>query len=86
VKGARQPCEAGNPFRHSRETEPLAEPFDRYTAYLDAHPERVDAVTKAARQSPSVLICFERSAADCHRSVLAERVAKQLGSGPVRAI
>lgn len=58
--------EAGNPFGHD---------LEKYAAHLDAHPQVVTRVADLAQKKTSLLLCFERNAADCHRSVLAPCVA-----------
>ena len=64
--------QAGNPFRHAPQ-------LGQYAEHLDAHPEAVEAVAAAAKAAPSVLLCFERNPAECHRTELARRVAAKLG-------
>ena len=68
--------EAGNPFRHD-DSAPWQ---SAYAAHLDAHPEIVERVAEAAKTATSVLVCFERDPRDCHRSILAERIASRFGT------
>ena len=63
--------EAGNPFRKELQR-------GQYEAHLDAHPEVIALVAEHARRAPSVLLCFERDPAQCHRTALAHRVAALL--------
>lgn len=63
---------AGNPFR--KEADALAQ----YRAFLGkAAVAEVAAVAKGHR---AALLCFCRDAGDCHRGILAPRVAKALGA------
>jgi uncharacterized protein (DUF488 family) len=58
--------------------------FDRYRReVLPAQPEAVRLVSERISERSSVLVCQEREACRCHRSHLAERVAKLTGL-PIR--
>ncbi len=65
---------AGNPFRHDE-----GDWHGKYEAHLDHDPEIVRVVAEAARGKAALLVCFEREPKECHRTPLAERVAKVLG-------
>jgi uncharacterized protein (DUF488 family) len=66
--------EAGNPFRHEGlESKAI---LAKYARHIDAHPEIVNQVATLARERPSALLCFEHDPSECHRSVLADRVAR----------
>jgi uncharacterized protein (DUF488 family) len=68
---------AGNPYRHDPERQTL---LQKYARHLDRHDEIVDEVAGAARGRRAALLCYEAEAPDCHRSVLAARVAARLNS------
>jgi uncharacterized protein (DUF488 family) len=64
---------AGNPFRHLRDD--LEACLGAYGARLDAMPEIVDVVIRAAAGRRSALLCVERHASSCHRSILGAKIA-----------
>lgn len=66
---------AGNPFRK----EP--DPIEKYRAFLPA--AAIGEVAEAVRGHRAALLCFCGTYAECHRSVLAPRVAKKLGVAAV---
>jgi uncharacterized protein (DUF488 family) len=70
--------EAGNPFRHA-EGASIGAILARYASHLDAHDEITARVAEVVAGATSALLCFERDAAQCHRTPLAERVARRLG-------
>lgn len=63
---------AGNPFRELK-GDP-ARTLALYAAHLDAHPEVIAEVEDAVAGKRSALLCYEASAHECHRSVLASRM------------
>jgi uncharacterized protein (DUF488 family) len=65
--------QAGNPYR--REEDALV----KYRAHLASAEDAVDDVVEAARGHRAVLLCYERHANECHRTILAVPVCKQLG-------
>jgi uncharacterized protein (DUF488 family) len=46
-----------------------------YQAHLDEAPDAVADCAALAKTEPVALLCFERDAKDCHRGLLAERLA-----------
>ena len=67
--------EAGNPYRDLR-----ADPkrcLRLYARYLDAHRAVLDAVEAAASERRSALLCLEAHPEGCHRSVIANRLARR---------
>lgn len=74
---------AGNPFRRERHDMPRDELLARYAAHLTRTRSAVAEVVETARGHRAALLCYEREAADCHRSVLAKRIARRLGAKPV---
>jgi uncharacterized protein (DUF488 family) len=48
-----------------------------YEDHLDAVPEAVDECSELAKAEPVALLCFERAAKDCHRGLLAARLAQR---------
>jgi uncharacterized protein YwgA len=46
---------------------------------LPTKPDEIDEVTKLLKAAPSVLVCMEKEAVDCHRSRLATRIADSTG-------
>ena len=66
--------DAGNPYRELR-----ADPkrcLRLYARYLDAHPAVLDAVEAAVSERRSALLCVEAGPECCHRSVIANRLAR----------
>ena len=66
------------------------ETVETLQAELGLHKERLEsaraaitAVVDAARGHRAALLCYERAPADCHRSVLAKRVARRLRVKPL---
>ena len=66
---------AGNPFR-PRNGQEIASSrcFELYKEYLTGSPEIVEEVLGIAKHSRIALFCYEASASDCHRGVLAAAV------------
>ncbi len=50
-----------------------------YNAYLTTVDDSVEVLYQMAVEEPCCLLCFERDAATCHRSVLADAVARRNG-------
>ena len=67
--------EAGNPF-HAEAASDLDATLARFRAHLGARPEIVRAVSAAMAGARSALLCAEANPAHCHRSLLAEALAK----------
>lgn len=66
------PRDARHRLRETGEWAPFA---PVYLAHLDGVPEAVADCTALAKAEPVALLCFERNAKDCHRGLLAERLA-----------
>lgn len=64
--------EAGNPYRN--ESDLLAK-YKKHIAKADAV---VEAVVEQARGKRAALLCYEAEPTECHRSLLAPRVAAKL--------
>lgn len=63
---------AGNPYRDQRAD--VARCLKLYAGHLQRSPEIVDEVLAAARGHRAALLCVERDACNCHRSVLAAQL------------
>ena len=79
---------AGNPKENRRTAPDLAECLRRYKIYLDGNPlgvlDLIEVVrTAAARNRTVCLTCFERDVSDCHRSILADVMKKELKIRPI---
>jgi uncharacterized protein (DUF488 family) len=79
---------AGNPKENRRTAPDLAECLRRYRIYLDENPtgitDLIDVIRTAASRNRTVcLICFERDADDCHRSILVDAMKKRIRIRPV---
>lgn len=70
--------EAGNPHHKQKHVLSRAQLLVKYRAYLAKAAGVVDEVVETARGHRAVLLCYEAEAADCHRSVLAPKVATKL--------
>ena len=90
--------EAGIAYRHFRElgcprslrneyrqTGDFATLASGYRDHLQASPESLQDITDLVHSSSTCLFCFEESASQCHRSLLAEEVAGA-ERGPVEVI
>jgi uncharacterized protein (DUF488 family) len=67
---------AGNPYRH--DDLPRDEMLAKYARYLAGMGPAIAEVADAARGRRAALLCYERAPSECHRSVLAKRVARRL--------
>lgn len=66
---------AGNPFRPRKGQEIASSRcFELYKEYLAGSPEIVEEVLGTAKHSRIALFCYEASASDCHRGVLAAAI------------
>jgi uncharacterized protein (DUF488 family) len=63
---------AGNPFR--RDDDALA----KYAAHVEASDGVVTEVAETARGKRAALLCYEADVAECHRGILAPKVAAKL--------
>lgn len=69
---------AGNPYR--REEIPRDELLAKYARYLADTGPAIAEVVNAARGHRVALLCYERAPSECHRSVLAKRIARRLSA------
>jgi uncharacterized protein (DUF488 family) len=79
---------AGNPKENRRTAPDMAECLRRYRVYLDENPagvvDLIEVVRTAASRNQTVcLTCFEKHVSDCHRSILVERMRRQIKLRPV---
>jgi uncharacterized protein (DUF488 family) len=70
--------EAGNPYRKLKDSIPRDELLAKYRAHIKGAPATVANVADQARGRRVALLCYEAEPAQCHRSLLAPRVAKLL--------
>jgi len=63
---------AGNPYRAQKHD--IERCLALYSRHLDSHPEAVAEVAGVLVGNTGVLLCFEAEAAECHRSILGERL------------
>lgn len=66
---------AGNPYRDQRGD--IERCLDLYRGHLRRSPHVVDAVLEAARGHRAALLCVERDACNCHRSIIATELRQQ---------
>jgi uncharacterized protein (DUF488 family) len=69
--------EAGNPYRRLKDTIPRGKLLAKYRAHLARADAAVASVAAQVRGRRVALLCYEADPADCHRSLLAPRVAKR---------
>jgi uncharacterized protein (DUF488 family) len=70
--------EAGNPYRRLKEDISRAELLAKYKTHLASARDAVTAVVAEAQGHRAALLCYEADPAECHRSLLAPRVARRL--------
>ena len=70
---------AGNPYRAEKDSIPRDELLAKYRRHLAGASDAIAAVVDAARGHRAALVCYERLPAECHRSILAQRVRRRLG-------
>ena len=70
--------EAGNPYRRLKDEIPRARLLAKYRKHLDRARDAVTNVATQARGRRVALLCYEADPVQCHRSLLAPRVAKRL--------
>ncbi|HEY5922806.1 MAG TPA: DUF488 domain-containing protein, partial [Kofleriaceae bacterium] len=71
--------QAGNPYRRLKDSISRDELLAKYKTHITGAREAVAQVAAQARGHRVALLCFEAEAQECHRSLLAPRVAKLLG-------
>jgi uncharacterized protein (DUF488 family) len=69
---------AGNPYRKQKDTLPRAQLLAKYKTHIAKADDVVDEVAAEAKGSRAALLCYEHEPAECHRSLLAPRVAAKL--------
>lgn len=75
--------QAGNPYRREKDDIPRDELLAKYTRYLAGAAQAITDVVDAARGRRVSLLCYEREPSECHRTILAKRIARRLGTKPV---
>jgi uncharacterized protein (DUF488 family) len=76
---------AGNPKQNRRTSRSATECLRRYKRYLFKNPRCLDQVLDVlndahAQDKTVCLTCFERSAAECHRSILVAALVERSGA------
>jgi uncharacterized protein (DUF488 family) len=66
---------AGNPYRNQRAN--VKQCLALYRGHLERSPEVIASVLEATHGYRAALLCVERDACNCHRSVLASKLAQQ---------
>lgn len=54
--------------------------LSEYSTYLEANSEILDQVAKEVQQSKVAIMCYEKNYWECHRSVVADHLAKKIKS------
>jgi len=67
--------DAGNPFRH--DSVPTDEVLKRYRRHMSNCRGTLSRLLEVVNSSPSALLCLEADPARCHRSVLANLLARK---------
>lgn len=70
--------EAGNPYRKQKDVIPREQLLAKYEHHIDNADEVVEHVADTARGRRAALLCYEAAPEECHRSLLAPRVARRL--------
>lgn len=70
--------QAGNPYRKLKDAIPRDELLAKYATHIAGAPDAVEQVAETARGHRAALLCYEAQAEQCHRSLLAPRVAQLL--------
>jgi uncharacterized protein (DUF488 family) len=75
---------APKPIRNRlRETRDYVTYFRQFNAYLETQSAVLEKLAKDYAQSAVVLMCFEKEAAECHRSAVARELARIIAVEPV---
>jgi uncharacterized protein (DUF488 family) len=69
---------AGNPYRREKDSIPRDKLLAKYERHIAKADDVVAEVSAAARGKRAALLCYEHEPAECHRSLLAPRVAAKL--------
>lgn len=75
--------QAGNPYRREKDELPRDELLAKYKRHLSGAARAIDDVVAAAHGRRVSLLCYERRPSECHRSILAKRIARRLGTQPI---
>ena len=75
--------QAGNPYRAEKDLIPRDELLAKYKRHLAGAAQAIADVVEAARGHRVSLLCYEREPGECHRSILAKRIARRLRTKPV---
>lgn len=75
--------QAGNPYRRQKDELARDELLAKYKRHLAGAAQAISDVVDVARGRRVSLLCYERHPAECHRSILAKRIARRLGTKPV---
>ena len=75
--------QAGNPYRAEKDSIPRDELLAKYKRHLAGAAQAITDVVDAARGRRVSLLCYEREPAECHRSILAKRIARRLHVKPL---
>lgn len=70
--------EAGNPYRAEKDALPREDLLAKYRAHLNRKRSVVAQVAALVGEEPVALLCYERDPLQCHRTLLAQRVARRL--------
>jgi uncharacterized protein (DUF488 family) len=70
--------QAGNPYRREKDSIPRDKLLAKYERHIAKATPVVDDVVAAVRGTRAALLCYEHDPAECHRSLLAPRVAAKL--------
>lgn len=54
--------------------------MDEYALHLDSKPEVLNRVINEVEEESIAIMCFEKNYLECHRSVVADRISKLVGS------
>lgn len=74
--------EAGNPYRTEKDSIPRDELLAKYRTHLNRNRSVVGGVVEHVRDHRTALLCFEREPLECHRTILAARIARRLALVP----
>jgi len=69
---------AGNPYRREKDRLTRPQLLAKYARHLRTATTAIATVADAARGRRAALLCYEHDPGECHRSLLAPRVARRL--------
>ena len=70
--------QAGNPYRREKDVIPRDKLLAKYERHIAKATPVVDEVVAEVRGRRAALLCYEHEPSECHRSLLAPRVAAKL--------